>query len=632
MKDLRTLLPMGVTETERGFHVNAVAPGTSCALVLYKRNEKNPVLELPFPEAERLGNVWSLDVPKETLEEAGLSGDALQSAEYCLRGDKGLFEDPCAFAYSGRDSWGKVEQYGNPLRSPLCLKPFDWAGDAHPRIPFADSVIYRINVRSFTKSPSSGVVQKGTFDGIIEKIPYLKELGITAVELMPCQEYEELMMPASDYTGPAGNERKPDGRVNCWGYVKAHHFAPKASFCRKKERDPAGEFRSLVKALHRAGIEVIAELYFDGSEDSAYVTEVLRWYVRFFRVDGLHITGFADIEAASRDPYLARTKIIAQYWKEMPRKGPKLLASCNENFARDMRRCLKGDEGMLNSLVFHTKNNPIGAASVNYMANTNGLTMRDMVSYDRKHNELNGEGNTDGPETNYSWNCGTEGPTRKRKILELRRQQMKNAFLLLLLSQGTPLIMAGDEFGNSQEGNNNAWCQDNALWWLSWKNVKSEAELLAFVKQAIAFRKRHRVFHLPEQPKVLDPKATGLPDISYHGVRAWQPEFESWHRQLGILYNGRYAADENGTPDDTFFVMYNFHWEPHSFALPHPVKGYQWHVAANTADPKVNGFYPEGEEPAVPAGPEFEVLSRGIVVLIAKEAKKPAERRRKKAE
>jgi glycogen operon protein len=448
---------------------------------------------------------------------------------------------------------------------------------------------------------------------------------------MPCQEFEELMIPASDYSGPAALARKPDGRINCWGYVKTHHFAPKASLCRKKDRDPAGEFRELVKAMHAAGIEVFTELYFDGTEDSAYVTSVLRWYVRFFRVDGLHIMGFADIEAASRDPYLARTKIIAQYWKEMPRKGPKLLASCNENFQRDMRRYLKGDEGTLNSLVFHTKNNPLGAAVINYMANTNGFTMMDMVSYDRKHNELNGEGNTDGPDGNFSWNCGVEGPTRKRKITELRRQQLRNAFLLLLLSQGTPLIMAGDEFGNTQDGNNNAYCQDNALWWLNWKLVKSEKALLDFVKKAIAFRKKHRVFHLPEQPKVLDPRATGLPDVSYHGVRAWQPEFDDWHRQLGILYNGRYAADENGVPDNTFYVMYNLHWESHSFALPHPVNGYQWYIAANTADTEVNGFYPEGEEPAVTGGPEFEVPARGIVVLISKEAQKPARKPKKAA-
>ena len=630
MKDHRTLLPMGVTETEQGFHVNAVAPGTSCTLVLFRRNEKEPALELPFPESERLGNVWALDVTREELAEAGLSGEALETAEYCFRDDKGFFEDPCGVAYSGRDSWGKIEQYGNQLRSPLFLRPFDWGEDHHPSTPFADTVIYRINVRNFTKSPSSGVVQKGTFDGVIEKIPYLKELGITAVDLMPCQEFEELMIPASDYSGPAALARKPDGRINCWGYVKTHHFAPKASLCRKKDRDPAGEFRELVKAMHAAGIEVYTELYFDGSEDSAYVTSVLRWYVRFFRVDGLHIVGFADIEAASRDPYLARTKIIAQYWKEMPRKGPKLLASCNENFQRDMRRYLKGDEGTLNSLVFHTKNNPLGAAVINYMANTNGFTMMDMVSYDRKHNELNGEGNTDGPDGNFSWNCGVEGPTRKRKITELRRQQLRNAFLLLLLSQGTPLIMAGDEFGNTQGGNNNAYCQDNALWWLNWKLVKSEKALLSFVKNAIAFRKKHRVFHLPEQPKVLDPKATGLPDVSYHGVRAWQPEFEDWHRQLGILYNGRYAADENGVPDNTFYVMYNLHWEPHSFALPHPVKGYQWYIAANTADAEVNGFYPEGEEPAVTGGPEFEIPARGIVVLISKEAPKPAKKAGKK--
>ena len=689
-QELRTILPMGVTLLDQGIHVNVVSPGARCAVRFCLRNEEEPFLVKEFSPEERMGDVWSADISYEALVEAarayiaGAAGkdaaagkdsassagkdaaaagesvsgpaekdvsceeawEALQSAEYGFENERGLFEDPYGHAFSGRDSWGKAEQYGNPLRSPLFLKPFDWQEDHPLRTPFADTIIYRLHVRGFTKSPSSGVVHKGTFDGIVEKIPYLKGLGITAVELMPCQEYEELTATRLDYTGPvsahAGAQKKlknlstegtrPTGKINYWGYAKAHHFAPKASLCRKKDRDPAGEFRTLVRELHKAGIEVITELYFDGSEDASYVTEVLRYYVRFFHVDGIRLTGYADAEAASRDPYLAGIKLIAGSWRETPRKDSRRLASCGDAFQRDMRRFLKGDEGMLNSVIYHSRNNPPHAAAINYMANTNGFTLADAVSYDIRHNEENGEGNSDGPEENFSWNCGVEGPSRKKKIRTIRKQQLRNAFLLLLLSQGTPLILAGDEFGRTQNGNNNAWCQDNAISWVNWKLLKSESWLFEFVKKSIAFRKLHRAFHSTEQPKLMDPRATGIPDVSYHGVMAWRPEFELWRRQLGILYNGAYAPDESGKPDSTFYVMYNMHWEEHAFALPRPDRGAVWHLAANTADDDRNGWYTPGEEPMLEDQRGFVMAPRSIVVLMTKTAPKPAPKKRKKKE
>ena len=669
-QDLRTILPMGVTLLGQGIHVNVVSPGKSCAIRFCLRNEEEPFLVKEFLPEERMGDVWSSDISYQELKEtagkkaAEAAGrelteeevrEELLAAEYDFACERGLFEDPYGHSFSGRDSWGKAEQYGNPLRSPLFLKPFDWEGDKPLRTPLEDTIIYRLHVRGFTKSPSSGVVQKGTFDGIVEKIPYLKELGITAVELMPCQEYEELTATRLDYTGPVaahagdgaaktgkGGAKKwknvstegtrPTGKINYWGYTKAHHFAPKASLCRKKDRDPAGEFRTLVRELHKAGIEVITELFFDGSEDASYVAEVLRYYVRFFHVDGIRLTGYADAAAASRDPYLAGVKLIAGSWREEPRKDSRRLASCGDAFQRDMRRFLKGDEGMLNSVIYHSRNNPPHAAVINYMANTNGFTLADTVMYDIRHNEANGEGNSDGPEENFSWNCGVEGPSKKKKIRTLRKQQLRNAFLLLLLSQGTPLILAGDEFGRTQGGNNNAWCQDNAISWVNWKLLKTEAWLFEFVKKSIAFRQQHRAFHGTEQPKLMDPRATGIPDVSYHGVMAWRPEFELWRRQLGILYNGAYAPDESGKPDSTFFVMYNMHWEEHVFALPHPDRGAVWHLAANTADDTLNGWYPAGEEPLLEDQRGFVMAPRSIVVLMTKTAPKPAPKKRKKKE
>jgi isoamylase len=598
--------PLGLFAIPGGFHVSVSSAGKKCALILYKRNTEEVYKTLAFPEEGRVGDVWSMNVE---------IGD-VENLEYAFSNEDGIFPDPCARTYSGRDSWGKPEQYKNERRSLVAGDSFDWQGDRPLRIPYEESIIYRLNVRAFTESPSSRVTQRGTFDAVTEKIPYFKELGITAVELMPCQEYDEIMMPPDMGSNPFHDDL-PTGKINLWGYTKAYRFAPKASFCRKKDRNPAREFKTMVRELHRAGIEVIPEIYFDGTEAVSYVLDVLRFWVCAYHVDGIHLVGNAPSEQIAGDPYLTETKLFAGNWDNSLSGRVKHLASYNDAFLQDMRRFLKGDEGMVSSLLFHTKNNPANAAVINYMANTNGFTMMDMVSYDIKHNEGNGENNADGTDFNYSWNCGVEGPTKKKKILELRMKQLRNAFLLLFLSQGTPLLLSGDEFGRTKGGNNNSYCQDNEVSWLNWKLLHTNRALFAFVKHAIAFRKAHPVFHYPQEPKVLDTLALGLPDVSYHGVNAWQPEFENWRRQLGILYCGDYAKQENGDRDRSFYVLYNMHWEPHEFALPNPEKGDAWFVAMDTADEEHNGFYPAGEERYLTEQKKYMMPERCIVVLVS---------------
>lgn len=661
--DGRSIFPMGLTVTDRGIHLSLVSAGDHPALLLYRRNEAAPLIKIPFSGAERQGLVWSMFLSFSELFAIGLTEETLQSAEYHFADERGSFPDPFGLAFSGRDSWGREEQYGAVLRSPIFLKPFDWGEDRRPGLPFSDSVIYRLHVRGFTKSAASGVVQRGSFYGVIEKIPYLKALGVTTVELLPCQEFEELMpreagqqdFPSASDAASAG---RTGGRLNYWGYTKAYHFAPKASYCRRKDRDPAGEFRLLVRELHRAGMELIPEFYFDGSEDIAYVLAVLRYYARFFHVDGVRLSGHVDTEAVARDPYLADIKLIADGWSPpkpgerypffgmrngdlqpeaagqhagaMARRdcgGGRRLGSCNDGFLRDIRRYLKGDEGLLQALIYHTKNNPRHAAVINYLAGTNGFTLMDAVSYDVKHNEKNGEDNRDGTDENFSWNCGAEGPTRRKKVLELRHRQLKNAFLLLFLSQGTPLILAGDEFGNSQSGNNNAYCQDNALSWLDWKQQKKEAALLRFVRDCIAFRRRHPAFHMEEEPRLLDPDGCGIPDVSYHGTRAWQPEFEPWRRQLGVLYSGHYAQTTEGTADASFYLLCNMHWEPHEFALPHPERGMAWHLLVSTAE---EGFGREEEARCLADQQLYVMPERSIALMIARPDPNHSESRSRK--
>ncbi|MCI8660900.1 MAG: alpha-amylase [Lachnospiraceae bacterium] len=619
--------PFGLTEVDGGIHVSVAVGAESCSLVLFtpsashimeeeqqedSEKKQHNFLKIPFPKENRVGNVWEMTV----------LGKNLDRLEYAFEADGILFSDPYGRVFTGQEEWGKAEQIHSLLRSPVRLEQFDWEDDTPLKIPYEESVVYRLHVRGFTKHSSSGVKEKGTFRGILEKIPYLKELGITTVELMPVAEFQEVM--TARYSGGPRQKKEADGRLNYWGYGQAFNGAPKASYAGKR-RKPDVEFKQLVKELHRAGIEVVTELFFTGEESPVFVMDMVRRWVREYHVDGIHLTGTASMELLVQDPYLAGTKLWACSWE---REGVKAKVKClgeyNDGFLVDMRRVLKGDEGQISQLALRTRRNPDSYGVINYMANTNGFTLVDSVSYDQKHNEDNGEENQDGTNYNYSWNCGVEGPVRKKKVVELRRKQLRNAFLLLFLSQGTPLLMAGDEFGNSQNGNNNAYCQDNAVSWLNWGLLKKNQDLFAFVKYVIAFRKAHPVFHGRTQPRMMDYKVCGYPDVSYHGVRAWVPEFDSFRRQLGILYWGEYGRKSDGTGDDSFFVAYNMHWEPHAFALPHLPKGMGWHVAFDTDSGKENGYFEPGKEPQTPSQKQIMVPARTILVLIGKKLKERA--------
>ncbi len=626
--------PFGLTSVDGGIHVSVAAEAESCSLVLFtpsashimdgepeNQEKEQPIfLKIPFPKESRVGNVWEMTV----------LGKNLDRLEYAFEADKRLFSDPYGRVFTGQEEWGKTEQIHSLLRCPVHQEEFDWEGDRPLRIPYEECIVYRAHVRGFTRHASSGVKDKGTFRGIAEKIPYMKELGITTLELMPVAEFQEVM--TAELRGGPRQKTEATGKLNYWGYGPAMNGAPKASYSGKKRR-PDVEFKSLVKALHKAGIELVAELYFTGEESPAYVLDMARRWVREYHLDGIHLVGTAPMELLAQDSYLAGTKLWASSWED---KGKavrvRTLGEYNDGFLIDMRRVLKGDEGQMSQLALRSRRNPEGWGVINYLAGTNGFTLMDLVSYDQKHNEDNGEQNQDGTSYNYSWNCGAEGPVRKKKILELRKQQLYNGLLLLFLSQGTPLLMAGDEFGNSQNGNNNAYCQDNAISWLNWGLLKKNKDLFEFVKYVIAFRKAHPVFHGSTQPRMMDYKACGYPDVSYHGVRAWVPEFDSFRRQLGILYWGQYGTKSDGTKDDNFFVAYNMHWEPHSFALPHLPGGMGWHVAFDTGNIKDNGYAEPGQEPETADQRQIMVPSRTILVLIGKKMREKAKVIKKSAD
>ncbi|RHT24143.1 alpha-amylase [Clostridium sp. AM33-3] len=610
--------PMGLTRTDGGIHVSAVAAAKACSLLLFVKEDKNgkearfrEVRNIPFPEEGKTGHVWSMT----------LNG-AFDDLYYAFEADGKRFSDPYGRSFAGRERWGRLSHAKRLLLSPVAEPEFDWQGDRPLHIPYEDCIVYRAHVRGLTKHASSGTEHRGTFRGVVDKIPYFKELGITTLELLPPVEFQEVMMPENVEGNPYGTS-EPTSRLNYWGYAKAGMFAPKASYA-DPGTNPVTEFKYMVRELHKAGLEVVPELYFSGKEVPEFVLETVRFWVREYHVDGIHLTGYAPTVLLAKDPYLADTKLWALSWEaEKPAAGEKKhLGEYNDGFLIDMRRALKGDEEQMSSLIYRNRRNPAETGVLNFMAGTNGFTMMDMVSYDQKHNEANGENNRDGSDYNYSWNCGAEGHVRKKKIQELRSRQLRNAMLLLFLSQGTPVLLAGDEFGNSQNGNNNAYCQDNEISWLNWNLNKWDQALLDFVKHVIAFRKAHPVFHMEQEPRVMDYLACGHPDISYHGVNAWQPEFENFRRQIGILYCGAYAKKPNGENDDFFFVIFNMHWEPHSFALPNLPKNLVWSLAFDTSDSAAGGYYEEGQERQILNQKNYMVPSRSVLVFQGKKKAK----------
>ena len=614
----KILYPLGVTPVEGGAAILVQAEGTDVKLLLYRAGEKEVWKTVDFKEENRVGNVWSM-----FLREEGLDG-----LEYQFQADGRIFSDPCAKNVTGRAVWGDMERAGKPDRCRFAWESFDWAGDKKPEIPYSETILYRLHVRGFTKHPSSGVKARGSFSGVREKIPYLKDLGITSVELMPVTEFEEVMTARDERSG----EEYPTGRINYWGYGSSYLFAVKSAYKSAASASAEREFMELVKALHREGMECILEFYFTGKEPAARVLEALRFWVEEYHVDGFHLSGFAPIALIAADPFLKATKLFAADWgpafegqrgSGYPAPGggivpvrEKNLAEYNAGFQDVMRRFLKGDEGMIQEFMYRARRNPADFAVINYMANTNGFSLMDLVSYDRKHNEENGEENRDGSDYNYSWNCGEEGPSRKKKIAALRKKQLKNALLLLFLSQGTPLLLAGDEFGNTQKGNNNAYCQDNEISWLNWKLLKTNAWLYGFVRALIAFRKRHPLFHMAREPRLMDYKSCGRPDLSYHGENAWKPEYENFRRQLGMLYWGPYGEWEEKSADDTFYVVYNMHWEPHTFGLPRLPKGQLWHVVCDTSKETEN--LDGGAEPVLENQTHAVLPPRSILVLCSR--------------
>lgn len=633
-------MPMGATVRSDGVNFTVIAEREAeLFLCLYKKGDTMPLYKFPIPPENRMGNVWYIYIEglrPQQWEYNFFSKERTKDGETIEL----PLADPYAKKVIGREQWGVVTE--TPLRYGFLTGRFDWQQDLAPEIPLEDTILYRLHTRGFTKHASSHVKGKGTFSGIREKIPYLKELGITMIELMPSYEFDERIVT-----------RQGEERLNYFGYGDAYYFAPKASYTRvantkvkkvakvveevkntefidikkmvsiqrKNRYEPENELKELVRALHQAGIEICMEFYFKPGLSMEFVLDCLIFWKMEYHIDAFHVNqNGVDMNRLAKNAYLSDCKLFGNEWDIdfIYPKEPKVrrLAAMNDGFMMDMRRFLKSDENQIGGFLYRLTRNPAKEGVINYIANHDSLTLLDMVMYEKRHNEANGENNQDGNPFNYSWNCGVEGESRRKKILDRRSQQMKNAMAMVLLSQGTPMLFAGDEFARTCQGNNNPYCQDNEISWLNWNFSKRGKELYEFTKALIAFRMMHRILHMPKQLRMMDYDAVGRPDLSYHGSRAWYPDMDTYTRYVGVFYCGEYARyTKEGKTDEDIFIAYNCHWEEHKFDLPRPSKKKVWREVIHTFC---------GDSPFVAEKPKILeeqkrliVPARSIVVLIS---------------
>lgn len=537
-------LPLGVTIQNNRINFSVEVPkGQSCSLLLYQSGEKEVYREIEMNKT--VGAVWTL-----ALEEV-----EPEDYEYNYRMNDKVTMDPYVKAVAGKEMWGRVcALEKHEIRGRLALRPFDWQQDQPLQIPQREIVAYSLHVRGFTKNENSGVEHRGTFEGVIEKIPYFLELGVNQIQCMMVYEFEE--------TGK---------KCNYWGYGDAYYFTPKNGY--SANGDGPASLKSMVRACHAAGIEVVLQMAFENAVSRTMMEDCLRYYRMEYHVDGFLLNPTTiPMEMVLSDPLLQTTKIM--YYQT--------------DFQNDMRRFLKGDEGMIPGVKFwlrHESNH-----SFNYVTTHSGFTLYDLVAYNEKHNEKNQEENRDGIEYNFSWNCGIEGETEVEEVKKLRKNQMYNAWVLLLLSKGTPCILAGDEFANTQQGNNNVYCQDNEIGWLNWEKVSKEKELLEFVKALIQIRKEYSFMWEDETM------------VSFHGEEGWKMQEDRTSRQLGILYEEREGK--------SCYIAYNMHWLEHDLALPNLAGQKEWWMLASTE----GGVLPVPRK--LPKKKTIKMKPRTIVVLV----------------
>ncbi len=670
-------VPLGATLYENGINFAIFAAHASrVTLLLYQKTQDIPFEEIVLdPKIHRTGDVWHIfvsGITKEIQYGYRVGGNPQKGHYYS---EENVLLDPYACALYPTLKWGwstEITQKNKRItisRSCLVDHSFDWQNDTHPLIPMHESIIYELHPRGFTFHGSSNTKYPGTYKGIIEKIPYLKDLGITAVELLPVFEFDET---DNVNVNPTTGERLK----NFWGYSTIAFFAPKASYASVHQQNAhINEFKEMVRELHKAQIEVILDvvfnhtaegdqtgptLHFRGLDNCVYylltkegyylnfsgcgnslkanhpvvsdfILDCLRYWVLEMHVDGFRfdlaslltrdeygrpLSDPPVIKRIAMDPVLKNVKLIAEPWDaaglyqvgSFPSYGR--WSEWNGKFRDDIRSFIKGDNGMIHALAVRMLGSPDlygekgrpPSHSINFITSHDGFTLQDLVSYDKKNNIMNGEENRDGEQNNQSWNCGEEGETINPIILKLREKQRKNFMAILLLSQGVPMMVAGDEFGRTQQGNNNAYCQDNEISWVDWTLAEKNLSFVRFVKELIALRKRHFMGESFQEFK-----------ISWHGVKVGKPDWSYHSHSLALLIER--APKAKGTK--SFYVILNAFWMPLTFELPRITTAEQWHLLIDTSKDSPQDIFSEENSPAWEEN-HYTLAPRALVVLIAR--------------
>lgn len=582
-KTMGKIAPLGVSVSGKGLQFVFVSASKECGVILYDAKDGKEIERISFPEEYRVGNVHTMCV----------QGIAAKEFFYSFYDGDALVSDLYARKFAGNKVYGDL---GGLQAKKAVFDPVEyaWDGDVNPKIPYEQSIVYGIHVRGFTQHTSSKVKHNGTFRGVEEKIPYLKDLGITTIEFQPVYEFDEVYEKGGNreeskfFKMPDGGNADKTLEIgkNYWGYTKGYYYAPKNSYA---AGDCVAELKDLIKALHKNNMEAVFQFYFPEEVGAWQILDILRFWAMECHVDGFHIKGqCTPMDLICSDPVLKDVKL---WYYDFAKSGAeksedRKYGIYNDDFASVVRRFVKGDEDMVGTTLEYMRKQPMHAGKINYVSNYDGFTLMDVVSYERKHNEANGEENKDGSDYNFSWNCGMEGVSKKKSISKLRVQQIKNFMTLLVLSQGTPMIFMGDEFGNSQEGNNNPYCQDNEITWLDWKDLEKNREIYEFFKELLSLRKEHPVLRQEKQLRQMDYISSGYPDLSYHGEEPWKPMMERYSHQIGIMLCGKYARIDRMTEDNSFYIGINMHWEDHSYALPKLPKGEQWKLCLCTEKDK----------------------------------------------
>lgn len=683
------VLPFGATPVANGVNFSVFSLNAEgCVLVLFEKGAAEPFAEIRFPEEFRVGKAFTMTVHNldfRRIEYGYRMFGAFAPKEGHRFNPDVILIDPYAQAITGRGRWAEKSNRGDlyPHRSRVVEHQFDWQGDTPLNTPSEDLIIYEMHVRGFTQHPTSQTRHPGTYAAIVEKIPYLRELGINAVELLPIYDFDE-------FEHSRINPETGEMLLNYWGYSTVNFFSPKAGYAAGgSDEGEVDEFKYMVRELHRSGIEVILDVVFNhtaegnekghtisfrGIDNRTYymltpegyyynfsgtgntlncnhpavisvIIDCLRYWVSHYHIDGFRFdlasilarredgTPLNDpplLKAIAHDPILGNCKLIAEPWDAgglyhvgaFPAYGR--WAEWNGKYRDAIRKFIRSDVGqvpemmerMIGSPDLYSTRGPI--ASINFITAHDGFTLNDLVSYNEKHNAANLEGNNDGANDNNSWNCGIEGETDDPAILALRSQQMKNAIAILLMSQGVPMIVMGDEVARTQKGNNNTYCQDNDLSWLNWDLVQQNAEIFRFMKTMIHFRHWHPVLRHGYHLRGVDYQNAGIPDISWFSLDLDANTPADERLTVGFMLSGAHAKGGLAQDNDIFVAM-NMHWESQHFTLP-ALPNKAWYIFANTGASAPQDIHEPGQEVILSDQVNLMLSPRSVIILISRDA------------